>query len=72
MLVPIGIAGILIDKHIVNEGVDVEQRVGQLLVGFLWRDVRATATYHLRCLYHQVPGFEVTLRGFYVVAAVFL
>ena len=65
VVVPVGVAAILVDKHIVNEGVHVEQRV-QLLVGRL---VGGGAGGRLN---HQLPGVECALGSFDVVAAVLL
>ena len=64
MMIPVRIAPILVNEHIVDEAFNVKQRV-QLFVSLL-----------VRCpgcrFHHQVPRLHIALRSLKVVAAILL
>ena len=64
MVIPVGVAAILVDEHIVDELVEVEQGV-QLLVALIVPGIG-------RCLCHQLPSLQVAFCSLQVVAAVLL
>ena len=64
MMGPVGIAGILVDEHIVDEGIDVEQ----LLQFFITFGTRGLGSRR----HHLVPGIQSTLAGLDVITAVLL
>ena len=64
MMGPVGVTGILVDEHIVDERIDVEQ----LLQCFITFGTRGLGSRH-----HQlVPGIQTTLAGLDVITAVLL
>ena len=64
MMIPVRITGILVDKHIVDEGTNIQERIQLLII---------LVISSLGCrLRHQLPCFHVTFSGFDMVTAVLL
>ena len=62
VMVPVGVASILIDEHVVDEMVDIEQRVEfgvTLCIGSIGRRIE-----------HLFPGIECTLGSLDMIAAI--
>ena len=82
VVVPVVVAVVMVDEHVVNEVVDVEQRfervhllavLVQSLQAVVGRIVIGVCQFHLLGgLCHQLPCLKVALGGLNVVAAVFL